>query len=65
MLVFHYSTAKLSLLCNTKCPLVGPGLSELEKAKTSKMQLFSKIANGFHSLTIFAKSSLTDVRLES
>ena len=36
-----------------------------EPRQTSKAELFAKIANGFSSLTIFVKSSITDVRLGS
>ena len=64
MLVIHYSTVKLSLLYKLNL-LVGPGSLELEKTKTSMMQFFAKIVNGFHRVTIFAKSYILDVRLDS
>ena len=33
----------------------------LEPCQTSKTDIFAKIINGFQSLTIFAKSSITDI----
>ena len=36
-----------------------------EPRRTSKMKYFSKIANGWKPLAIFAKSSILDVRLGS
>ena len=34
-----------------------------EPNQTSKMELFAKTVNGFHPLTIFARSSMLDARL--
>ena len=37
----------------------------LEPCQTSKMELFTKIVNGFSYLNIFAKSSISDVSQNS
>ena len=37
----------------------------LELSLTSKLELFAKIVNGWKTLIIFAKSSITDARLDS
>ena len=44
-------------LCNTE--------AYSNTSRTSKMELFTKISNGFKLLAIFAKSSILDVRLGS
>ena len=44
-------------LCNTE--------AYSKTSRKSKMELFTKISNGFKLLTIFAKSSILDVRLGS
>ena len=36
-----------------------------EPCQTSKMDLFAQIVNGIHPFTIFAKSSILEVRLVS
>ena len=36
-----------------------------EPSRTYKMELFAKVVNRFHSLSIFAKCSILDVRLHS
>ena len=44
---------------------IGPEEAHSEHSQISKMKLFEKIVSGFQPLTIFAKNSILDVRLDS
>ena len=50
--------------CSCACPILVTGVYS-EPRQISKMELFSRIVHVFQSLTIFAKDSISDVRLGS
>ena len=50
--------------CSCTCPILVTGVYS-EPRQISKMELFSRIVHVFQSLTIFAKDSISDVRLGS